>query len=69
MLKQTNKIISIGDRFVKVDDPKTVWIVTDIGAPVASIPHYQVAREDYASRVRTLSELALLDNKFYRRIQ
>ena len=68
MLKKKNKIISIGDRFVKADEPTKVWVVTELGASISSIPHYQVVREDYVSRLRTLSEQVLLDNNFYRRI-
>ena len=68
MLKKNNKIIGIGDRFVKADEPTKVWVVTELSAPISSIPHYQVVREDYVSRLRTLSEQVLLDNNFYRRI-
>ncbi len=63
-----NNKINIGDRFVKTDDPKTVWIVAGMGSPVVSIPHYQVVREGYTSRMRTLSERVLLDTDFYRRV-
>ena len=68
VLKKNNKNIGIGDKFVKTDEPKTIWIVTDRGAPVASIPHYKIVREDYVSRVRTLSGQVLLDSKFYRKV-
>ena len=68
MLKKNNKIIGIGDRFVKADEPTKVWVVTELGALISSIPHYQVVREDYVSRLRTLSEQVLLDSNFYRRI-
>ena len=67
MFKNNNKI-DIGDRFVKTDDLKTVWVVAGTGSPVAPIPHYQVVREDYTSRMRTLSERVLLDTDFYRRV-
>ena len=68
MLKKNNKMINIGDRFVKADEPTKVWVVTELGAPISSIPHYQVVREDYVSRLRTLSEQMLLDSNFYCRI-
>ena len=61
-------MINIGDRFVKADEPTKVWVVTESGAPISSIPHYQVVREDYVSRLCTLSGQVLLDNSFYRRI-
>lgn len=69
MFKKSKKSIDIGDRFVKTDDPMTVWIVAGQGAPIATIPHYQVVREGYSNRVRTLSEQVLLDPDFYRRVQ
>ena len=71
MFKKNNNNSSniiIGDRFVKTDDPTTVWIVAGVGSPVASIPHYQVVREGYTSRMRTLSKQVLLDADFYRRV-
>ena len=42
LLKKDNKTINIGDRFVKADEPTKVWVVTELGAPISSIPHYQV---------------------------
>ena len=69
MFKKNNNTIDIGDRLVKTDDPKTVWIVTGSGSPVVAIPHYQVVREGYRSRMRTLSEQVLLDPDFYHRVE
>ena len=60
--------IEIGDRFVKTDDPRTVWIVAGRGSSVAPVPHYKVVQDGYRSRVRTLSEEVLLDPDFYRRV-
>ena len=69
MFKKNNNKIDIGDRFVKIDDPKTVWIVAGSGSPVVEIPHYQVVREGYSSRIRTLSEHVLLDPDYYYRVE
>ncbi len=69
LFKKNKKSIDIGDRFVKTDDPMTVWIVAGQGAPIAAIPHFQVVREGYTNRVRTLSAQVLLDPDFYRRVQ
>lgn len=68
MFKKNRNKIDIGDRFVKTDDPATVWIVAGTSSPVVSIPHYQVVREGYRSRMRTLSEQVLLDMDYYRRV-
>ncbi len=69
MLKKIKTKIEIGDRFVKVDDPATVWIVSGHGSSVAPAPHFQVVREGYESRLRTLSGQVLLDKDFYRRVE
>ncbi|MBT6093842.1 MAG: hypothetical protein HOH04_03100 [Rhodospirillaceae bacterium] len=69
VFKKNKKTVDVGDRFVKTDDPNTVWIVAGQGAPVAAIPHFQVVREGYTNRVRTLSEQVLLDPDFYRRVE
>jgi len=60
--------IKAGDRFVKSDDSKIVWVVTGEGSGVTPIPHYQVVQEDRQTRRRTLSEQTLLDRDFYHRI-
>lgn len=60
--------INLGDRFVKTDDPRTVWVVTGHGSTVSKIPHYQVVREGMETRRRTLSATTLLDPDFYRRV-
>ena len=61
--------IENGDRFVKTDEPKTVWIVSGLGSSVVDIPHFQVFREGYESRVRTLSEIVLSDSNYYIRVE
>lgn len=68
MLRKGKINIEIGDRFVKTDDPRTVWIVAGRGSSVAPIPHYRVVMEGYHSRMRTLSESVLLDTDYYRRV-
>ena len=69
MFKKNNNKIDIGDRFVKKDEPTIVWVVTGVGSPIAAIPHFQVVREGYTSRLRTLSEQVLLDTDFYSRVE
>lgn len=60
--------INVGDRFVKADDPNTVWVVAAEGSSVSKIPHFQVVREGMETRRRTLSAATLLDKDFYRRV-
>lgn len=68
LLKKNKNAIEVGDRFVKTDDPRTVWVVAGRGSSVAPMPHFKVVQEGYFSRMRTLSENVLLDPDYYRRI-
>ncbi len=68
MFSRHKTTIEIGDRFVKTDDPKTIWVVAGKGSAVAPMPHYKVVQEGYYSRMRTLAENVLLDPDFYRRV-
>ena len=69
MFNRKPQKIEIGDRFVKTDDLKTVWVVSGRGSSVVPIPHFQVVREGYESRLRTLSEQVLLDPHYYVRVK
>lgn len=68
VLRKNRNGIEVGDRFVKTDDPKTVWVVAGRGSSVAPTPHFQVVQEGYYSRMRTLAESVLLDPDYYRRV-
>ena len=68
MLRRNKNGIEVGDRFVKTDDPKTVWVVAGRGSSVAPMPHFQVVQEGDYSRMRTLAESVLLDPDYYRRV-
>lgn len=68
VLRKNRNGIAVGDRFVKTDDPKTVWVVAGRGSSVAPMPHFQVVQEGYYSRMRTLAESVLLDPDYYRRV-
>lgn len=61
--------IDLGARFVKVDEPRMVWVVAANGSETTPVPHYVLVREDSQNRRRTLSEAVLLDRNFYRQIQ
>lgn len=61
--------IDLGARFVKVDEPRMVWVVAANGSERTPVPHYVLVREDSQNRRRTLSEAVLLDRNFYRQLQ
>ena len=60
--------IGLGSRFVKVDEPRMVWVVDANGSESTPVPHYVLVREDSQNRRRTLSEAVLLDRSFYRQL-
>ncbi len=68
LLRRNKNGIEVGDKFVKTDDPKTIWVVAGRGSSVAPMPHFQVVQEGYYSRMRTLAESVLLDPDYYRRV-
>jgi len=68
VLRRNKNGIEVGDKFVKTDDPKTIWVVAGRGSSVAPMPHFQVVQEGYYSRMRTLAESVLLDPDYYRRV-
>jgi len=61
--------IEMGSRFVKTDEPQTVWVVSGKGSDRTPVPHYVLIREDARTRQRTLSEAVLLDRNFYRQVE
>ncbi len=60
--------IEMGTRFVKVDEPNTIWVVNGKGSDRTPVPHYVLIREDAHTRQRTLSEAVLLDRNYYRQV-
>lgn len=68
MLRKTKTGIEVGDRFIKTDNKRDVWIVTNRWDGKYPVPHYQVVMEGHETRRRTLSETVLLDPMYYRRV-
>lgn len=62
--------IEPGDRFVKVSVPGTVWVVLRPAQLSVDIPpHVYLALAENPSRTLMMSESALLDRKFFRRVK
>ena len=56
-------------RLMSIETPKDEGSEVISLCSVVSSPHYQVVREGYTSRMRTLSEQVLLDPDFYHRVE
>jgi len=60
--------ITRGDRFIKVEDPRTVWVVERVVDVPDPIMHVQLFQEGRPQRRRTLAESVLRDRGFYQKI-
>ncbi len=60
--------IEQGDKFIKVDDPRIIWIVERTIDVPHSVPHVQLVREGQRNRRITLSKAVLLDGKLHKRV-
>ncbi len=57
-----------GDRFVKVENPRTVWVVDEEVNHLDIEPHVRLVQEDRLARKRTLAVSVLLDKSFHRKV-
>ena len=63
-----NPHIEPGDRYIKVDAPNIIWVVShplDVADPV---PHVRLVQEGAANRQITLSVSALQDPRMYKKV-
>jgi hypothetical protein len=61
--------IEPGDRYIKVDAPSIIWIVSDIQNVADAIPHVRLVQEGRLNRQITLSVPTLRDTSIYRKIE
>lgn len=60
--------IQPGDRFYKVGHPETVWVATRL-IELPNLPmHVHLMNERDDLEMQTLSEVALIDRKLYRKV-
>jgi hypothetical protein len=58
--------VAVGDRFVKVNDPRGgAWVVDFISEPVPGVPHARLMREAAKVDRITVSVASLLDRDFF----
>lgn len=61
--------IGVGDRFVKLEDPETVWVVQRLIDPQGLPMHAELKALRYLKRKVMISVSALMDRNFYRRLE
>ncbi len=68
MMQETT--IKPGDKFSRVEDPRTVWIVVREAQLAQDMPpHFHLANTMIQSRAILMSASALLDKKLFKRVE
>ena len=62
-------MIKLGDRYVKVDAPNIIWVVSKPLNAADSVPHVLLVQEGTTNRKITLSISALQDTSIYKKIE
>ena len=63
-----NPQIEPGDRYIKVDAPNIIWVVSHTVDVADPVPHVRLVQEGSANRKITLSISALQDKSIYKRV-
>jgi hypothetical protein len=63
-----NPHIEPGDRYIKVDAPNIIWVVSHTVDVADPVPHVRLVQEGSANRKITLSISALQDKSIYKRV-
>ncbi|MBT4627351.1 MAG: hypothetical protein HOC63_11750 [Rhodospirillales bacterium] len=63
-----NTTAELGDRYIKVDAPGIVWVVSELLNVSDPVPHVRLVQEGSANRKITLSASALQDTNMHRKV-
>jgi len=58
-----------GDRYIKVDAPSIIWIVTQTVNITDPVPHVRLVQEGRTNRQITLSVPTMKDTSIYKKIE
>ncbi len=61
--------IAPGDRYIKVDAPNIIWVVSQPLNVADPVPHVRLVQEGTTNRKITLSVSALQDTSIYKKIE
>jgi hypothetical protein len=61
--------IQPGDRYIKVDAPTIIWVVSNIQNVGDPVPHVRLVQEKRVNRQITLSVPTLRDTSIYKKIE
>lgn len=61
--------IKCGERYVRPEDPETVWIIDRLVELPGLPTHGRLISEKRRNKTMTLSEVALRDGKLYRQLE
>ncbi len=63
-----NRVIEVGDRYIKIDAPSIVWVVSGAVDVADPVPHVRLVQEGADNRKITLSTSALQDTSIYKKV-
>ena len=64
-----SKIFNVGEKFIKLGDPKTVWVVRQIKEFPGLPPHAKLQAQGYRNRTTLVAQEALANHRMYRQIE
>ena len=68
-MTRKNPTVELGDRYIKVDTPDIIWVVSHALSLENSIPHVRLVQDGAMNRKITLSVSALRDASLYSKIK
>ncbi len=64
-----SKTFNVGEKFIKLGDPKTVWVVRQVKEFPGLPPHAELQALGYRNRTTLMAQEALANHRMYRRIE
>ena len=60
--------VASGDKYISVDAPNVIWVVSQPLNVIHSIPHARLIQEGTKNRMITISVSALQDTSLYKKV-
>ena len=64
-----SKTFNVGEKFIKLGDPNTVWVVRQVKEFPGLPPHAELKAQGYRNRMMLMSQEALANPRMYHRIE
>ncbi len=64
-----SKTFNVGEKFIKLGDPNTVWVVRQVKEFPGLPPHAELQALGYRNRMMLMAQETLANHRMYRRIE